>query len=96
MDAPDAPVHLFPDALPPAPGFTLRPGRSLFTLRHAITHHRIRLHVRAAEVVGDPPAGWRAMTADEARTVPLSGMARKVLARLDSSRGALFAEGEGA
>ena len=94
--APTAPVHLFPDALAAGPGSTLRPGRALFTLRHAITHHRIRLHVRAAELAGDPPPEWRALTADEARTLPLSGMARKVLARLDSSRGALFAEGEGA
>lgn len=100
-------VYLFPDDLPAAPGFALEPQHTLFGLRHSITHHRIRLRVRAATVRGAPPATWRAFSAEEARALPLSGMARKVLARLwpgseregdlgrDSSRGTLFAEGEG-
>jgi A/G-specific adenine glycosylase len=97
-------VYLFPDDLPAAPGFDLEPQHDLFDLRHAITHHRIRMRVRAAIVRGAPPATWRLFSTEEARALPLSGMARKVLARvasgadfeLDSSRRTLFAEGEGA
>ncbi|MEZ6014584.1 MAG: A/G-specific adenine glycosylase [Planctomycetota bacterium] len=89
-----AEVYLFPEDLPEAPGFALEPERELFVLRHAITHHRIRVRVRAARVIGAPPATWRAFTQEEALAAPLSGMARKALARLDSSRGALFVDGE--
>lgn len=91
----DGPL-LFPTELEAAAGFSLEPQHDLFALRHAITHHRIRARVRAAQAHGAPPPTWRALTVAEARTVPLSGMAQKVLARLDSSRGALFADGDGA
>jgi len=87
-------VYLFPAALEAPPGFALEPRRELFVLRHAITHHRIRLRVRTAEVIGDPPPQWRAFTAEDAHAAPLSGMARKVLARLDSSQRPSAAEGE--
>jgi A/G-specific adenine glycosylase len=86
-------LYLFPEVLDEAPGFALEPAEELFTLRHAITHHRIRLRIRAATVHGRPPEHWRAVDPTEARGMPLSGMARKVLARLDSSRGGLLADG---
>ena len=89
----DGEPRLFPRDLPESPGFALEPEGDLFELKHGITHHRIRARVRSARIAGRPPAHWRSVRAADASELGLTGMARKVAQRLDSSLGGLFAEG---
>ena len=86
---------LFPSELPGELGPRLEPGFELFTLSHGITHHRIRIQVRAASVsnfdsLDDPAAGRAIVSLEDARGLALTGMARKALGRLDASEGSLF------
>ena len=62
-------------------------------LTHTITHHRIRVRVRAAELAEAAPPGAAWAGAAEALALPLTGMARKILRRsaAERARGALFA-----
>jgi len=87
--APDD-ARLWPAELPP--GLTLRAGAELGRMSHAITHHRIRATLRAAELVArrvPPEARWASWA--ELEGLALSGLARKALALLTaapSARGA--------
>jgi A/G-specific adenine glycosylase len=78
-------AHLFPAEL--SLTITAEPRGALATIRHAITHHRIRLEARlarcdAAEVA--PPFRWA--TPREAAALPITGMTRKLLAALAPDR----------
>ncbi|MEO1696006.1 MAG: A/G-specific adenine glycosylase [Planctomycetota bacterium] len=87
---------LFPTELPDWIGPRLEPGHELFEFGHGITHHRIRARVRAARAprfrwFDDPEVGRVVVTLEDARRLALTGMARKVLDRLDSGADSLFA-----
>jgi hypothetical protein len=63
----------------------LRLGGALGTVRHAITRHRISAAIRAGQPVGVAPADpdrLRWARPAELATLPLTGLARKVLARI--------------
>lgn len=87
---------LFPRAVEGWLGARFEPEHDLFALSHGITHHRIRARVRAASAgrlarLDRPEQGRAVVTLAQADGLALTGMARKVLARLDSGAGTLFA-----
>jgi len=71
---------LFPDAWPD--GVELTVGETLARLTHSITRHRIRACVRAAQVRGELPEEWRYFDLRARRGLPLTGMAKKALSKL--------------
>jgi A/G-specific adenine glycosylase len=74
--------RLFPARLPP--GF--RAGAELGSLRHTITHHRIRLALRRGRIAVPPRgADWRWVPFGETSALALTGMARKALRALQPS-----------
>ncbi|MBI1382869.1 MAG: A/G-specific adenine glycosylase [Planctomycetaceae bacterium] len=79
------PTRLF-EAQWPLPGLAVDDWPSVGELRHAITHHRIRARLLAAEFSGEVAVqGARELlwcTPSRARELPLSGLAKKALTRL--------------
>ena len=64
-------------------------GEPLAALRHSITHHRIRIEVRAGELRSQTlPENWRWCTELELGRMALTGMTRKVLASVIASSSA--------
>lgn len=84
--APGAGPTLLFDAQWPVLGLAVDDWPDVGELRHSITHHRIRARLLAAEFAGEvPDAGAREVlwsTPSRARDLPLSGLAKKALARL--------------
>lgn len=74
---------LFPDELAGALGVGLEPAEEMLVLRHGITKHRITARVRSASFAGEVPDGARLLDLPGIEALALTGMARKVLARLD-------------
>lgn len=75
--APDD-ARLWPAEL--SAGLALRPGAELGRLSHAITHHRIRATLRAAQLVARRvPPGVRWVSTAELDGLALSGLAKKAL-----------------
>lgn len=78
-------TRLFPRAWPELAQGSFEVGAELGELRHAITHHRIRLHARAARISGasaahaepGPRLAWFAPA--HLPELALTGMARKLL-----------------
>ncbi|MCL4141829.1 UNVERIFIED_CONTAM: hypothetical protein GTU68_013035, partial [Idotea baltica] len=64
----------------------LKPGDSIGELRHAITRYAIRAEILAAEMAGRLPANWRWFQLDELAEAPLTGMAKKVLAKREKAK----------
>jgi A/G-specific adenine glycosylase len=56
----------------------LKPGRTLGSFRHSITHHRYLFHVLCGSIAR-VPAGFRWFSVKECHTIPLSTTARKAL-----------------
>ncbi|MFT4538486.1 MAG: A/G-specific adenine glycosylase [Planctomycetota bacterium] len=85
---PNAP--LFPEEWPfePDPGQRRSPAHDLGSLRHAITHHRIQARVLESQVSArqriELPAEFRWQSFEQIEALPLTGMAKKVLAMLRS------------
>jgi len=78
----DEPPRLFPASW----GAALAALDELGALRHTITHHRIRARIRRGSASGDPPdPPFRWFPPARIPGLPLSGMTRKALARLDRS-----------
>lgn len=76
---------LFPRRFPA--GADLVAGGELGEIRHGITHHRIRVRVRAGELRGRASAPLRWTDSGDLGRVPLTGMTRKIL-RADFVEGA--------
>jgi A/G-specific adenine glycosylase len=85
-----ATTRLFPRELPELARGRFEAGEELGELRHAITRHRIRLHVRKARILGASKAAARAApsapgarlawySAAHLQGLALTGMARKLL-----------------
>ncbi len=73
--------------LPQAEGLHLRGfvlGERLKSFRHSITHHQYTATVFRAATQGRPPAGYRWISRDRLRVLPLTTITRKALATLDS------------
>jgi A/G-specific adenine glycosylase len=70
-----------PEDLPGA-----KAGEVVGEIRHTITHHRYRLAVRRARVVGKVGEEFRWFRAEELEGIPLSTMARKALALKNGTR----------
>lgn len=90
---------LFPPELAGAMASGVEAGAGLFSIRHGITRHRIRADVRAAAVprawTGSAPEGTRWVVPAAAEALALTGMAKKVLGRLDPGDRSLFASEPG-
>lgn len=76
---------LFPEQLPDAIEPALEAGHDLFSISHGITKHRIKGRVRAAtcsetRIRPGPDLGW--FTPPDAAELALTGMAKKILVRL--------------
>jgi len=77
--------RLFPRELPELAHGRFELGEELGELRHAITHHRIRLHVRTARIApasaarGEPGARLAWFAPAHLPELALTGMARKLL-----------------
>lgn len=71
-----------PELFPSRLALEIEPGPELGVERHAITRHRIRMVVRRGEVKrASLPERLRWIPRDEVSAMPLTGMARKSLAR---------------
>jgi A/G-specific adenine glycosylase len=72
-------------------------GEVVGEIRHTITHHRYRLGVRRAKIVGKVGDGYRWFAADALDDIPLSTMARKGLrvARAERNRPRMDTGGHG-
>ncbi|MEM6671481.1 MAG: A/G-specific adenine glycosylase [Planctomycetota bacterium] len=86
--------RLFPEELPASLASGLEPEHDLFDLSHGITHHRIRARVRAARLAGalEENSELRWFALDAAEDLALTGMARKVIGRLDRRGETLFGD----
>jgi adenine-specific DNA glycosylase len=67
-----------------AEGLAVEPGRPLGRIRHAITHHRITVHLFSARLLDTVPdtEGWRWVSARDAEGLALTSAGRRLLAPL--------------
>ena len=79
--------HLFPARWPLLERRALfREGAELCSLRHTITHHRVRLVLRRGELAAEPRGtGWRWIAFGRGSELALTGMAQKALRALRPS-----------
>jgi len=64
-------------------GLRLATGKSVASVRHAITYRRLRVRIRRARLLAEPPRGrYRFVAPRELTRLPTSSLVRKILAAL--------------